>query len=188
MRSATIRKVGGTVGPVPAGPDTSRLSPADCVAALRSYPRRARQAVAAATDGDDVDALAAVAGPDGRTAVEHLDGAARALEMLGEAIRSVLVQDDPSLLPAVVDESARVSAVEGTTGDVHAALEHLESAATAVAGVADGDAGGAEGWDRTGTVAGSGAAVSALDLLREAVRTGAVGLRGTDAALAAARR
>ncbi len=173
---------------MPAGPDTSRLSPADCVAALRSYPRRARQAVAAATNGDDVDALAEVAGPDGRSAVQHLDGAARSLEVLGEAVRSVLVQDGPTLVPAVLDESARVWVVEGSSGDVHAALDHLEAAAQSVAEVAAGDAGGAEGWDRTGTVAGSGEEVSALDVLREAVRTGAAGLRGADAALAAARR
>ncbi len=180
--------MGGTVVGVPAGPDTSRLSPADCVAALRSYPRRARQAMAAATDGEDVDALAEVAGPDGRSAVEHLDGAARALEVLGEAVRSVLVHDRPTLVPAVLDESARVWPDEGPTGDVHAALDHLEAAARGVAEVAEGDAGGAEGWDRTGTVAGSGDEVSALDVLREAVRTGATGLRGADAAMAASRR
>lgn len=178
----------GTVVAVPPGPDTSRLSPADCVAALRSYPRRARETVVAATDGEDVDALAEVAGPDGRSAVQHLDGAARSLEMLGEAVRSVLVHDGPTLVPAVLDESARVGVVDAPTGDVHAALDHLEAAARSVAEVAEGDAGGAEGWDRTGTVAGSGEEVSALDVLREAVRTGATGLRGADAALAAARR
>ena len=45
----------------------------------------------------------------------------------------------------------------------------------------------AEDWNRRGEIAGSGESVTALDLVREAVRRGSDNLRRAEAALAGAR-
>lgn len=141
------------------GLDVSRLSPEDIVAALRSYPRRFRELL---TSVDEQDVPAA--------AIEHADHVARSLGMLGEALRQVLVHDEPTLLPAVADDSARDWAHAGASSidDVLAFLGMEANAlADAVKDVAS------DAWTRRGTVAGSGSSMSALDVAREAVRTGA---------------
>lgn len=148
------------------GLDVSRLSPDDVVAAIRSYPRRFRELLTA-VDAADV--------PD--EAVEHADHVARSLALLGEALRHVLVQDAPTLLPAVADDGAREWAHTGASSidDVLAFLTiEANALADAVADVSS------EAWTRRGTVAGSGASMSALDVAREAVRTGADHLRAAE--------
>ena len=89
------------------GLDVSRLSPGDAVAALRSYPRRFRGLLTSLDEDERSDDLVHRAGPDGLSAVDHADHAARSMAILGEALRQVLVQDEPTLLPAVADDSAR---------------------------------------------------------------------------------
>ena len=86
------------------GLDVSRLSPSDAVAALRSYPRRFRALLASLDEDERPDDLVHRAGPDGLSAVDHTDHVARSLAILGEAMRQVLVQDEPTLLPAVADD------------------------------------------------------------------------------------
>ena len=70
------------------GLDVSNLSPSDAVAALRSFPRRF-SAVLALVDEDD-DSVLHRPGPDGLSAQEHADAAARDLAAAGEAIRRAL--------------------------------------------------------------------------------------------------
>jgi hypothetical protein len=151
------------------GLDLSRLAPDDAVAALRSYPRRFRE-VLTSVDPQDL--------PD--EAIEHADHVARSLALLGEALRQVLVQDQPTLLPAVGDDSARQWSFDGSSS-VDDVLAFLTMEANALADtVADVPA---DAWSRTGTVAASGQAMSALDIVRDAVRTGSDHLRAAERAV-----
>jgi hypothetical protein len=151
--------------------DVSRLSPEDVVAALRSYPRRFRELLTSV----DEEQLPA-------EAVEHADHVARSLALLGEALRQVLVQDEPTLMPAVADDAAREWAHAGASS-VEDVLAFLTMEANALAdAVADVSS---DAWTRHGTVAGSRASMSALDVAREAVRTGADHLRAAERLLTA---
>lgn len=151
------------------GLDVSRLSPEDVVAALRSYPRRFRELLTS-VEPHEVPA----------EAIEHTDHAARSLALLGEAMRQVLVQDDPTLMPAVADDAQREWAHAGAWS-IDDALAFLDMEAHALAdAVADVSS---EAWTRRGTVAGSGASMSALDVAREAVRTGSEHLRAAEQSL-----
>ena len=151
------------------GLDVSRLAPEDIAAALRSYPRRFRELLTS-VEPHKVPA----------EAIEHADHVARSLALLGEAMRQVLVQDDPTLLPAVADDAQREWAHAGAWS-VDDALAFLDMEAHALAdAVADVPS---QAWTRRGTVAGSGQSISALDLAREAVRTGSDRLRAAEHAL-----
>lgn len=145
------------------GLDVSRLSPEDVVAALRSYPRRFRELL---TSVDEADVPT--------EAIEHADHVARSLAMLGEAIRQVLVHNEPTLMPAVADDAAREWAHAGASS-VDDALAFLDMEANALADTLEDVP--SDAWMRRGTVAGSGVSMSALDLAREAVRTGSEHLR-----------
>ena len=148
------------------GLDLSHLGPDDAVAALRSYPRRFRE-LFASVEPDELPA----------EAVEHADHVARSVGLLGEALRQVLVTDQPVLMPGVASDCERQWAHEGASSpdDVLAFLEMECSAmADAVHDVPS------SAWTRRGSVAGTGAAMSALDITREAVRTGADHLRAAE--------
>ena len=145
------------------GLDVSRLSPEDIVAALRSYPRRFRELLTS-VEPHEVPA----------EAIEHADHVARALAMLGEAMRQVLVRDDPILMGAIADDSQREWAHAGAWS-IDDALAFLDMEAHALAdAVADVPS---AAWTRHGSIAGSGQQLSALDIAREAVRTGSDRLR-----------
>jgi len=148
------------------GLDLSRLAPDDAVAALRSYPRRFREVFTSVAE-DDLP----------HEAVEHADHVARSMALLGEALRKVLVQDHPTLLPAVADDSAREWAFDGSSSldDVLAFLTMECNALADVIAEVPSDA-----WTRSGIVAGSGREMSALEIVREAVRTGAEHLRAAE--------
>src|SRR4051794_4370558 len=151
--------------------DLSHLSPDDAIAALRSYPRRFREALTS-VDPDEL--------PD--EAVDHADHVARSLALLGEALRQVLVQDNPTLMPAVTDDGARDWA-HSSGSSVDDTLAFLAMEANAIADAAAGAP--ADAWVRVGTIAGSGPSTSALEVLREAVRTGSEHLRAAEGALPA---
>lgn len=162
------------------GPDVSRLGPSDALAALRSFPRRFRAAVALRDDEDD--SVLRRVGPDGASAAEHVDRAGRTLAVLDRALQQVLASDNPALHPGVVDESARE--FTGESPSVEAALDLVELEAGAMAETVDPV--DADAWLRTGTVAGGGT-VTALDIVREAVRSVAAELADTEKAVSAAR-
>lgn len=159
-----------------AGPDVSRLGPVDAIAALRSFGRRFT-AVLALVD-EETDAAIHRHGPDGRSALDHADLAGRDLAVLADAVVAVLTHDRPTLHPAVADPSARHYPA-GLASDVGSALDLLVLEAEALADRASRVS--APEWGRSGTVAGGGE-TSALDLLREAVRTTAVHLRAAEEA------
>jgi hypothetical protein len=168
------------------GPDVSKLSPSDCVAALRSYPRRYRAIVAPVGGDEKPDDLVHRAGPDGRSALDHVDHVARSVALLGQAMHQVLTQDQPVLPAAVLDDAAREWAVDGGQLEADAVLDFVtrecESLAASIERVDAND------WTRSGTIAGSGATVTAIAIAREAVRTGADHLRAAEAAVEAAKR
>lgn len=164
-----------------AGLDVSNLSPDDAIAALRSFPRRYRAAIAVDDDAD-VDELAGRVGPAGRSGHDALVDATSSLVVLTEAVRQVLRQDAPLLHPAATDPSARDWAPPPGV-DVATLADMLDDELGELTSLAEQVA--TFDWDRTGTVAGGGD-VSALDLVREAVRTASEDLRVLEAAMGAA--
>lgn len=164
--------------------DLSRLSASDAAVALRSYPRRYTHTLRPIAGDPGIDELATRAGPDGRSALDLVVDTTNTFVVLGQALRALLVQEAPVLHPAVLDPGARTWEVPATTGiaDALARLgEEADALATAVEATAAPD------WVRAGTVAG-GTPVTALDVVREAARTGAENLRAAEVALESARR
>jgi hypothetical protein len=170
------------------GLDVSRLSPGDAVAALRSYPRRFRALLTSLDDDSPagLDDVVHRAGHDGLSAVDHADHAARSVAILGEALRQVLVQEEPSLLPAVADDAAREWQIAAQPSSVEAVLDFLSAECNALADVVEHTP--ADAWSRAGVVAGSGQQMTALAIVREAVSTGANHLRAAERAIEAAKR
>jgi len=126
------------------------------------------------------------AGADGLSAVDHADHVARSIAILGEAVRQVLVQDDPTLLPAVADDSAREWQMAAQPTAATAALDFLDAECNAMADTVERTP--ADDWTRSGTVAGSGEKMTALAIVREAVRTGSDHLHAAERAIEAAKR
>jgi hypothetical protein len=149
------------------GLDVSGLAPEDAIAALRSFPRRFA-ALLELDEGDDPGVL--------RPVVEQLDRAGRDLAVLGAAVEAALVQDDPVLHPAVLDESAR-EYPDVAEVDAESALDLLRVEGDTLADRAAHVS--AAAWGRKAKVAGDGE-VTALDVLREAVRTTANHLRAAE--------
>jgi hypothetical protein len=165
------------------GLDVSRLSADDAVAALRSYPRRFRAAVAVGDD-DDVVELAGRVGPAGTSGHDHLVDAASSLMVLGRALHQVVQEAEPLLHPAVVDPTARQWAPPpglGVADLVGMITDEATELADTASRVSTFD------WHRTARVA-DGPTVTALDVVREAVRTCSEALRGLERAMASARR
>jgi hypothetical protein len=164
-------------------PDVSNLAAPDAVVALRSYPRRFRNAVLPINDDPTVEAFAERIGPDGHSAVEVVVSVANSWVLIGQALRQVLINDDAVVHGGATDPAQREWEVPPGTS-VDGALDRLADEATALADAVD--AVPSRDWSRTGTVAG-GATVTALDLVREAVRTGSQGLADAEADIRAAR-
>jgi hypothetical protein len=163
----------------------ARLSPADAVVALRSFPRRYRQVMLPASEGELREAaeehLRRV-GPDGVSALDIADDAVRALMALGRALDEVLTRDRPALLAEVLDPARRSWNGPGVE-DTDDLLALLGAECTALADRAEHVP--ADDWKRPATVTGGGVEVAALDVLHEAVRTGAESLRRVERAVAA---
>jgi len=167
--------------------DVSRVSPADAAVTMRSLPRRFRSVFASAPTPDDPggDELVRRVGPDGHAALDHLALATRGLVLIGHALGQVLVQDDPYLHAGVTDPGARdyapVIGHEPTAADLLDELAIVaEALATRIERTPAGD------WSRAGRIGGE-ATVTALDLAREAVKTGIHHLRAAEATLSAVR-
>jgi hypothetical protein len=168
-----------------AGLDVSRLAPRDCVAALRSFPRRFRAVITTVGDDERPDDIAHRPGPDGHSALDIADRTARAIDALGDATRAVLVTDGGKLPAELFDDAARpwrdtgVDSVDSVLdlvtlecGRIADEVEHVD----------------ADRWTRTATLTGSGRTVTALDVVREAVRAGAEGIKAAETAMTHARR
>lgn len=163
--------------------DLTRLAPSDASAALRSYPRRYRAALLPIGD-DDVVELAHRIGPEGRSSIEVLSDVTRTLVVLREALHQISVNPTPVLHAAVVDPTERQWDTP-PPDDLDDALTLFADEAVAMADAIDGES--ADGWLRTGTIAGSDRSVSAIDVARDAVRVGRTGLATIERTLAGVR-
>jgi hypothetical protein len=168
--------------------DTSRVSPLDAVATLRSLRRRFGQVLtlapaAAAGIGDPDELLRRRPGP-GLSPIEHAAWVAAALPRLEASLRRVLVEDGAVVDLPPVDVDPPVPGAGADTGadaalDVVARLGHAaEASADFMASVHGAD------WTRRGCT-GEGRPVSALDIARLAVRIGIEHLNGAEQAVAA---
>jgi hypothetical protein len=165
---------------------TDHLSPSDAAVAVRSFPRRFRGVLARPDDDRDQvdpDELARRAGPDGRSAADHLLAADGVLALLDRALEQVRGDDDPVLHPGLADLRGAQWPDDHTP--LAALLDRLEHTA---AGCADRiDAVPTDDWGRQLQVADADATVGALDLVREAVDVVAGHLRSAERTIAAVR-
>ena len=155
--------------------DLATMSPQDGVVALRSLPRRFRASLRP-FDDPDFDEWAERVASSGCSPLDHLVDADRSLTLLRGSLEQVLHHDEPTLAPATLDPGARdwPQVHSGLQGE----LSHLEVTADGLAALAARVP--AADWGRRATVAGTEGTVEALDLLREAVRTGVTDLRAAE--------
>ena len=163
--------------------DQPDLTPADAAVALRSLPRRFREAVARATEsaapeatgdaGDAVEEQAQRLGPDGTSPLGQVAATTAELSLFHQATTAVLSGSATPLHPAVTDPLARDWDVPpGLTIDD--ALTLLEDEAGSYASLVE--SAEPREWAKTGPVAGGGS-VSAITLVSEAVRSAVDRLR-----------
>ena len=161
--------------------DLSKTSPADIVQTMRSLPRRFRQALEVDRD-EDQEALAAVLGPDGMSALDHVAGTGRMLALFNGALTEVVNGRQPVLHAAITDASAR--RWEHAATDLEGELSLLDGEAESLARRVEHTS--TNQWNEVGRVVG-GTELSALDLAREAVQVAITGLRATETAMREAR-
>lgn len=163
--------------------DVSRLGAVDLAAALRSYPRRYREAIDRAARSQNLahEEVACRPGPDGTSGIDHLLDAVSTLTLVEQALTQVLRTDDPALHPGVLDPTHRQWAPPSGLS-LTTLLEMLDDQCDDLADVVD--AVPSADWDRTGHIA-DGPEVLAVDLVREAVRVGSDNLRALSTSLAA---
>lgn len=170
----------------PMSVDVSNLTPDDAATAVASYARRFRAVLTEFDDDEQPDDLVRRPDAQGRSAVDHADVAGRAIAWLGDALRTTLVTDGPTLPADVLggDGPGRPEGAGPATPTVAGTLDLLAIECDAVAGAIRRTS--IEQWNRTATVGTK--EVTALDLAREAVRRGSDSLRAAQAAVDAARR
>jgi hypothetical protein len=156
--------------------DVSGLSPADCAVAFRSFARRFRALFTGFEDDESADALLNRPGAAGESATQIAARVGRSLGVAGEALRRILITDRPSI--SLGAESAEVPETP------QAALDLVAREAERLAARVDGAEAGA--WLRTGDL--DGRSTTALDLVRDAVKTGSDGYRAAERAVDDARR
>ena len=170
--------------------DQPDLAPADAAVALRSLPRRFREAIARAAgtpppDGagsddepaapptDAIEARAHQLGPDGTSPLEQVAATTAELTLFHRATTAVLSGSATPLHPGVVDRRSREWDVPpGLTVDDAVTL--LEHEATGYAALVESAA--PREWAKSGPVAGGGS-ISAIALVSEAVRSAVDRLR-----------
>ena len=166
------------------GLDLSRLSPADASTALRSYPRRFRDVLTDFEADEDGEAIVRRRPADDQpSALEHAEAFAYAIPLAARALDEILTQDDPQLPNGIIGGLRPEWTAAGA--DVSSVLDLMsqeaEIHARRIGEVPSGD------WDRVGHDA-SGANVTALDVVREVVRSGHDHLRSAEEAITKARR
>ncbi len=161
--------------------DLSSLPPADAIVALRSFPRRYRERAAAARRRREHRRAGSThrARRAQRRRPDRRHGAGRGPSSRRPSARSAW-RRHPVVHPATVDRASRRdwgASVHETLPD---ALNQLDERAGALADEAAHFS--ANDWTRSGAAAGGGA-VSALDVVRAAVRTGRDNLVAAERAL-----
>jgi hypothetical protein len=163
--------------------DLTRLSPKEAAVALRSYPRRYRSLLQPIAGDDDAEEIAHRVGPGGRSSVEIVSDVTRTLVLLGEALRQITINPTPVVHAAVVDPTQRQWDTP-PPDRLDDALAMFTDEATKLADAVDRVP--TDSWTRSGNAAG-GDAVTALEVVRDAVRVGHDGLAGVEQTLRAVR-
>ncbi|CAN5742886.1 hypothetical protein BH20ACT1_BH20ACT1_11590 [soil metagenome] len=164
------------------GLDPSTIQPPDAVAALRSFPRRWRSALAVVADDPGADDLVRRRGdPSSWSALEHAWYVAELLSRTGSQVDRIRSGDRPSLPDG--DPQAWVDDGGYGDGDLEAALARIGEASPALATTLEALA--PDDWLRTGEH--DGAEVTLLALVQVAVAGVAGHLRGAEQALRAAK-
>jgi hypothetical protein len=152
--------------------------PSDAIVALRGMGRRWRGLFAGLGEDESPEALAQRAGASGRSALDHAVHATRTIELLHDALRQIMIDDDAVLSRAVLDPDARGWPV-GSAG-VDATIDDLARAAEAMADEAERVAAG--DWTRGAAVERRGHR-SALDVLWDAVDGAVADLKAAEVTL-----
>ncbi len=166
------------------GLDVSRLTPEDARVALASFPRRYRAELAAVVDDDRADELATRFGPGGVSALDVVSDVTRLWGLISHELRRVQTEEAPTLHPAVTDADQRHwdTPAPDTIDEAMTLLGHeADELSEAIRSYPT-----AQDWARPATVVG-GSRVTALDLVREAIKAGADGLGQVAEILAAVR-
>jgi hypothetical protein len=158
--------------------DLSSLSPSDAQVALRSLPRRYREAF----EGEKRRARADVVGGDGMSALDLLENTVGTLALLERAVDLIDHREQPVLHRGVLDPTEREFATPGASVD--GLLDDLDREANAFADRVGAMAAGS--WSRIGTVTARdadpaiGRTVTALAVVQEAVASSTDNLRTVD--------
>ena len=134
---------------------------------------------------EDIDETVNWMDPDDLNAAAERERAARAISGEERALAAVTTYDNPTVAAEDVDPESRPKP-GAPSGTVHERLAELGFEANTAADRIDNTP--ADDWDRTGTVAGTGRTVTALDLARGAVDAGVTHLRAAEEVLHAVRR
>lgn len=169
--------------------DLSSMQPPDAAAALRSFPRRFRDAArtaAADLDGapeeDEIEEMAARPGPDGWSGADVVAAAADRLAATHDAVSRALVTDAAPVPSTLTRAPDGVPSGDGT--GLAEALDRLSSTAERLAGVV-GDA-PPERWNAVVPVEGGGS-TTPLELLQTSVAPVVGWLREVERVLRAVR-
>ena len=162
------------------GFDARTVSPADAIAAIRSFPRRYRRALQEALlDLDYGDRIIATR-PSGMWSALELTAHVRdALHVFEKRMQRIVQEDAPSLADAELETpptGAHDQGVELVLATLLSTSDEFARSASRISG---------DDWIRKGTL--GDAEVSALDVLREAVHDGAHHLRDLERVIEAAR-
>lgn len=161
------------------GLDYDTVSPRDAAAAVRSFPRRYREAL---TDLDGKDAAATIRKrPNAETwsALEYAAHAADVLEAFGPVVQRMTQQDHPSI--DFFDSDERAAERRYNEADPDTVLAQIETACKALAEVIDGVDPSA--WEHTATF--SWGDRDTLTIARNAVHEGSHHLRDIEKVLEA---
>ena len=161
--------------------DLSKLTPNDAAVTLRGLERRYRGLFAGLGDDEAPDDVGHRQAADGWSAIEHVVAAAWAIAAAERALATVLTAERPTLSPDDGDPTDRPKP-GAPTGTVHERIAELGLETTALADRIDHVP--AAGWAREGVIsADHGRTVSALDIVRSAVRAGIDHLRAAERVL-----
>ena len=162
------------------GFEARTVSPADALAAIRSFPRRYRRQLQDALLDLDFGDRIITTRPNGSWSALELTAHVRdALHVFEKRMQRIVQEDAPSLADAELEvppTTAHDQGVELVLATLLSTSDEFARAASRVSG---------DDWIRKGTL--GGADVSALDVLREAVHDGAHHLRDLENVLTAAR-
>lgn len=164
----------------PGGIDPESINPPDAIAALRSFPRRWRSALALVADDPSASELVRRRSGDSWSALEHARYTADLLQSTREHVRRTRREERPNL----GNGPTRPSGQQGSGDDaLDTALSAIGEHAPALADALDELP--AEDWRRSATV--DGRETTILSMARRSVAEAADHLRAAEQALRTAR-